>query len=287
LFAVPHLWRRFSRPLLGAAQPLLSDYFHQLPRPYRGQLIPHRLSESSSHSPSHSAEMKTVVLNFHCATAKYPPPCLAIFGPPGQERMQYPHNRHIQNTVPSPHFPMRLPRVELEIVQGQAKHKIRPVHQRTYLFGNSDQCDLVLRDDRVEEIQGYILNTPEGVWVRQLGHQDALSVNGRQVRCMLLMDKDRLSVGPFELRVHIRNADDRELVQQRQRVPASQLAESHSATPTRIDPRVRADEQQQSTVPRPKFLRRATAVSRGAQHTAVAPPSWRHLSHDIVDGSNH
>ena len=212
--------------------------------------------------------------------------------------MQYPHNSHDRNTSPSPHVPANLPRIQLEIVQGQARHPIRQIEQRAYLFGSSDQCDLVLQDSSVDEVLGYILNTPQGVWVRQLGHQGSLLVNGRPVSCMLLLDKDRLRVGPFEFRVHIQAAGTLALRVHTGEVPSAvpvshRLPGAGGQTPRRLSGHVdvrreRVDasharvDASHAAAPAPKFLRRATAVSRGAQHASVAPPSWKHMSREIL-----
>lgn len=204
--------------------------------------------------------------------------------------MQYPHNSHDRNTVPRPHFPISLPSVQLEIVQGQARNRVRQIQERAYLFGSSDQCDLVLRDASVEEVQGYLLNTPQGVWVRQLGRQTTLSVNGRPVRCMLLLDKDRLRVGPFEFRVHIQSVTGAEQTvpvgvsdrpTMRSMPSVATFPEATRASSTEVS-RGRRVDSPQGMVPAPKFLRRATAVSRGTQHAAVDPPSWKHMSHELL-----
>jgi len=204
--------------------------------------------------------------------------------------MHHPHNSHDRNTVPRPHFPTSLPRVQLEIIQGQARHPMRQIEQRAYLFGSSQQCDLVLRDQGVEEVQGYILNTPQGVWVRQLGNLAPIAVNNRPVRCMMLLDKDRLSVGPFEFRIHIQTATapvpSGAPIPVARPLPASRAATASASThagrtKTSALPAGRVDAPE-AVVPAPKFLRRATAVSRGAQHSAVIPESWRHMSQELL-----
>lgn len=113
-------------------------------------------------------------------------------------------NRHDRQTIRGPHFHTHLPKVELEITRGQARHKLRRLKEATYLFGSSENCDLVLGDPQFPEVHGYILVTPEGVSIRHLGAQPVLTVEGEPVTSTGLKHNDRIRTGPFEFRVHIR-----------------------------------------------------------------------------------
>jgi hypothetical protein len=107
-------------------------------------------------------------------------------------------------TEPPPTLPARRnPRVLLEIRRGAARHRLRPVLGPVYLIGTSAECDLVLADPQFPEIHAYLLVSDEGVLLRYLGIGPEITVDGRPVEAVQLLDGDRLRTGPFEFRVHI------------------------------------------------------------------------------------
>jgi pSer/pThr/pTyr-binding forkhead associated (FHA) protein len=96
-----------------------------------------------------------------------------------------------------------LPRVELEIVRGQARRKQRPVNVPAFLIGASRDCDLVLGDSQFAEVHAYLIVHAGGVSIRHLGSGPELIVNGQEVARATLKDGDRLRTGPYEFVIHI------------------------------------------------------------------------------------
>jgi hypothetical protein len=97
----------------------------------------------------------------------------------------------------------RHPRVLLEIRRGAVRHRLRPVTGPVYLIGASAECDLVLGDPQFPEIHAYLLVSDEEVLLRYLGIGPEITVDGRPVQAVQLLDGDRLRTGPFEFRLHI------------------------------------------------------------------------------------
>ncbi|REJ65090.1 MAG: FHA domain-containing protein, partial [Planctomycetota bacterium] len=95
--------------------------------------------------------------------------------------MQHLHDRNDRQTIPGRQAPNSLPPIELEIVLGQARNRMRPVRQRNFRLGRSESCDLVLSDAAIDDVAAYILSTPQGVWIRQVGSNTPLLVNERAV----------------------------------------------------------------------------------------------------------
>ncbi len=123
-------------------------------------------------------------------------------------RSYRPHDRH----EPSPpHILPPVPQVELEIVRGRARRRVRPVGGPAFLIGAAADSDLVLGDVKFPEAHSYLLVSAEGVAVRWLGFGPTLSVNDRPVTDRaLLADGDLLRTGPYEFRItiHDRRYDD-------------------------------------------------------------------------------
>jgi predicted component of type VI protein secretion system len=119
------------------------------------------------------------------------------------QRQIWRHNPHV---IPQPPVPptVSLPfRVSLEIVRGQAKQRLRPVLNPTFLIGTADDCDLVLGDPQFPEVHAYIRISNEGVSLRHLGFAPPITINGRTATQQPLADGDRLRTGPFEFVVHL------------------------------------------------------------------------------------
>ena len=96
-----------------------------------------------------------------------------------------------------------IPRVELEIIRGQARRKQRAVNVPAFLIGASRECDLVLGDSQFAEVHAYLIVHAGGVSIRHLGFGPNLIVNGKQMARATLNDGDRLSTGPYEFVIHI------------------------------------------------------------------------------------
>jgi pSer/pThr/pTyr-binding forkhead associated (FHA) protein len=100
---------------------------------------------------------------------------------------------------------VKLPRVELEIVRGQARRKRRPVNVPAFLIGASQDCDLVLGDAQFAEVHAYLIVHAGGVSIRHLGFGPELLINGEQIARASLQDGDRLCTGPYEFVITIRD----------------------------------------------------------------------------------
>lgn len=103
----------------------------------------------------------------------------------------------------SSQFPVHLPVVELEITRGQARRRVRKVEVPVFLIGTADDCDLVLGDPQFPEVHSYLFLSAEGVWIRRLGSEPAISVEGRLVKSAQLCDGDHMRMGAYEFRVSI------------------------------------------------------------------------------------
>lgn len=101
-----------------------------------------------------------------------------------------------------PRVPAQLPQVELEILRGQARHRVRKVDVPVFLIGTADDCDLVLGDPQFPEVHSYLFLSADGIWVRHLGAEPAVTVEGRLVKSVQLCDGDHLRTGSYEFRVH-------------------------------------------------------------------------------------
>lgn len=120
--------------------------------------------------------------------------------------MQRPFWRHNPHLIP--HLPLPAANrlrfdVSLEIVRGQAKQRIRPVQNPTFLIGMADDCDLVLGDPQFPEVHAYIRISDEMVTLRHLGFKPPITVNGTVATQLKLADGDRIRTGPYEFMVHL------------------------------------------------------------------------------------
>jgi len=120
--------------------------------------------------------------------------------------MQQMNNWHDRHSLARPKHVAQLPQVEIEITRGRVRNRIRPMRGTTFLIGSGSECDLVLGDPQFQEVHGYLLMGAQGLVLRHLGFAPELTVDGRPVRKTLLWNQARIRTGPFEFRVHIRNA---------------------------------------------------------------------------------
>ncbi len=110
---------------------------------------------------------------------------------------------HGPESITGPHMRRGLPQVELEIVRGRARNRIREITAPAYLIGAAADCDLVIGDQRFPEAHSYLLLSPESVAVRWLGVGPKISRNGLLLNRALLEDGDVLEMGPYQFRVSI------------------------------------------------------------------------------------
>lgn len=104
------------------------------------------------------------------------------------------------------------PHVYLEVAQGMARYRLRPVSGPVFLIGTGGDNDLVLGDPQFPEVHSYLFVNPEVVSLRHMGEGPEITVNGRPVRTTMLEDGDRLRTGAFEFKMRIEmpvKADDR------------------------------------------------------------------------------
>ena len=99
----------------------------------------------------------------------------------------------------------QLPTVELNILRGQARQKVRKVQFPVFLIGAALDCDLVLRDPRLPEVHTYLYVTRDAISVRYLGVGPHLFVRNVRVESAQLRDGDRVQIGDaFEFEMKIR-----------------------------------------------------------------------------------
>lgn len=119
------------------------------------------------------------------------------------QRQFWRHNPHlIPNPPTSGQDPLPF-RVELEIVRGQARNRIRPVQNPAFLIGMANDCDLVLGDPQFPEVHAYVRTSSDGVTLRHLGFSPPITVNGVLATQVPLANGDRIRTGPYEFLVHI------------------------------------------------------------------------------------
>jgi type II secretory pathway predicted ATPase ExeA len=74
------------------------------------------------------------------------------------------------------------------------------------LLGRSQHNDLVLASPGLSRHHAAILGTAEGYYIVDLNSKNGLAVNGRETTCALLDDGDVDSLGPFRVKLKIRDA---------------------------------------------------------------------------------
>ncbi len=100
-----------------------------------------------------------------------------------------------------------LPSVELVIVRGRARDRVRSVVGPVFLIGGSTQCDLVLGDPSVPSVHSYMLVTRRGVMLRHLGEPPFVIVEGKRVESIHLVDGQQIGLEPFQFQVRISRPD--------------------------------------------------------------------------------
>jgi hypothetical protein len=95
------------------------------------------------------------------------------------------------------------PRVELEIMRGRARNRIRRIDVPVYLIGSAADCDLVLADSGFPDVHTYLYVTKEGVSVRRLGEGPELAVDGQVMQASTIRNGQRLQLGSYEFTVHV------------------------------------------------------------------------------------
>lgn len=102
----------------------------------------------------------------------------------------------------------RKPNVWLEIRRGSARQRMRPVAGPVYLIGAAPDCDLVLADPQFPAVHAYLLIGEGRVSLRRLADGPEITVDGRPVEAVELLNGDRLRTGPYEFHLHVGTAPD-------------------------------------------------------------------------------
>jgi pSer/pThr/pTyr-binding forkhead associated (FHA) protein len=84
------------------------------------------------------------------------------------------------------------PRVILRGVSGSYFGKVIPLRSRT-IIGRGSDCDLVLNESEMSRRHALIENTPEGLFLRDLGSANGTFVNGSSVRDTVLKPGDQIA----------------------------------------------------------------------------------------------
>ena len=108
----------------------------------------------------------------------------------------------------SPQIFTDLPSVELEIMRGRVRQRLRPVAGPVFLIGTASHCDLVLGDPRFPAVHSYLLVTRRGVTLRHLGQPPQPVVEGQRFEAVQLSDGQQITLEPFQFQVHIRPAGE-------------------------------------------------------------------------------
>src|SRR5438552_194484 len=135
--------------------------------------------------------------------------------------MDAPILRFDRYSSPEPHILPLAPRVALEITRGRVQQRIRPVRGRVFLIGTASDCDLVLGDFAFPEAYAYLFVQNSKIAIRWLGSGPELMVSGEIIESAELQDSDRITFGPFEMRVVIEDAAHRP-------APAESRASTHA-----------------------------------------------------------
>jgi pSer/pThr/pTyr-binding forkhead associated (FHA) protein len=84
------------------------------------------------------------------------------------------------------------PRVILRGVSGSYFGKVIPLRSKT-IIGRGSDCDLVLNESEMSRRHALIENTPEGLFLRDLGSANGTFVNGTSVRDIVLKPGDQIA----------------------------------------------------------------------------------------------
>ena len=94
--------------------------------------------------------------------------------------------------------------MELVIERGTAENLTRRVNGPVYMIGTNNDCDMVLSDQQFSDYHTYLCLREGQVTLRHLGQRPLVTVNGRKIRWVEILDDDRIRMGPYEFLVRIR-----------------------------------------------------------------------------------
>lgn len=114
-------------------------------------------------------------------------------------------NDYFDNEIVS----MQSPPVEIEIVRGHARNRVRPVTVPVFLIGSAPDCDLVLGDANFPATHTYLFLNEGRVSLRHLGIAPDLLVDGQAVNGAVLQNGQIFQLGSsYVFRVHIHSEQD-------------------------------------------------------------------------------
>lgn len=102
----------------------------------------------------------------------------------------------------------RLPRYSLEIWDGSKKPTRLEIDRVLSLVGRWGSCPVHLPEKSVSRVHCSLVLRPEGLWVVDLLGKKGIRVNDVAIRSALLEHGDKLSVGRYVIRAHLRETDD-------------------------------------------------------------------------------
>jgi pSer/pThr/pTyr-binding forkhead associated (FHA) protein len=108
---------------------------------------------------------------------------------PDADRTEQPPKAAAENETRQRFTP---PRVILRGVSGSYFGKVIPLRSRT-IIGRGSDCDLVLNESEMSRRHALIENTPEGLFLRDLGSANGTFVNGSPVRDTVLKPGDQIA----------------------------------------------------------------------------------------------
>ncbi len=108
---------------------------------------------------------------------------------PDEDRSEKPPKAETDDDLRSRLAP---PRVVLRAMAGTYFGKVIPLRART-VIGKGSECDLVLNEPSMNRRHAMIENTPDGLFLRDLGSVNGTYVNGTSVRDTVLRPGDQLA----------------------------------------------------------------------------------------------
>lgn len=108
---------------------------------------------------------------------------------PDVDRVEKPPKASAENETRQRFTP---PRVVLRGVSGGHFGKVIPLRSKT-IIGRGSDCDLVLNESEMSRRHALIENTPEGLFLRDLGSANGTFVNGTSVRDTVLKPGDQIA----------------------------------------------------------------------------------------------
>lgn len=95
------------------------------------------------------------------------------------------------------------PTIWVEVARGRTRYPRRPVDGDRFLIGGASNCHLQLGGDNIPFLHSMLQVERGQVTIEAFVRHPELRVNGHPVRSSNLCDGDSISIGPFELTLHL------------------------------------------------------------------------------------